>query len=185
MRLINVHTLELEDFTAPPDSYAILSHTWGKAQDEVSYQDFQDAKRRKKKPGFAKIEATCTRARENKLDYAWVDTCCIDKSSSAELSEAINSMFEWYRLSSVCYVFLEDVDGSKCSLESFCARANTRYPGKERDELILPQHRPGLCTAAAGSRGAGRYRSSLPRGWSSFITATGGVSGRRRRLEAD
>ncbi|KAK0617173.1 heterokaryon incompatibility protein-domain-containing protein, partial [Immersiella caudata] len=136
MRLINVRTLELEDFTAPPDSYAILSHTWGNAQDEVSYQDFQDPKRRKKKPGFAKIETTCSRAKEDNLSYAWVDTCCIDKSSSAELSEAINSMFEWYKLSSVCYVFLEDVDGTP-TWSLYSSRWFTR--GWTLQELIAPR----------------------------------------------
>jgi hypothetical protein len=38
-----------------------------------------------------------------------VDTCCIDKKSSAELSEAINSMFRWYKNAAVCYAYLSDV----------------------------------------------------------------------------
>ncbi len=42
--------------------------------------------------------------------YIWIDTCCIDKSSSAELSEAINSMYRWYEESVVCYAYLEDVE---------------------------------------------------------------------------
>ena len=43
------------------------------------------------------------------LSHAWIDTCCIDKSSSAELSEAINSMYTWYEVAQVCYAYLEDV----------------------------------------------------------------------------
>lgn len=44
--------------------------------------------------------------------YLWADTCCIDESSSAELSEAINSMWNWYQRSAVCYVYLADVHDS-------------------------------------------------------------------------
>ncbi|EME83550.1 uncharacterized protein MYCFIDRAFT_18187, partial [Pseudocercospora fijiensis CIRAD86] len=42
--------------------------------------------------GFCKMELTCWQARYHELRFAWVDTCCIDESSSAELSEAINSI---------------------------------------------------------------------------------------------
>lgn len=63
------------------------------------------------KAGFAKIERTCQIARYRGLLYAWVDTCCIDKSSSAELTEAINSMFRFYKLSAICFVYLSDLSG--------------------------------------------------------------------------
>ncbi len=109
MRLVNTQTIKLEDFTnntrSRPD-YAILSHTWG--PDEVLFTDMVDSKARQK-TSFNKLHYTCTQAREDGYMHAWVDTCCIDKSSSAELSEAINSMFEWYRDSKVCYAYLEDV----------------------------------------------------------------------------
>lgn len=59
-------------------------------------------------PGYTKIKAFCEVARQLNLDWAWVDTCCIDKSSSAELSEAINSMFRWYGHAAVCIVHLSD-----------------------------------------------------------------------------
>ncbi|UPK97696.1 hypothetical protein LCI18_008631 [Fusarium solani-melongenae] len=108
MRLINTTTLEIEEFfdISIPE-YAILSHTWGDG--EVSLQDWADRKNRRFKPGFQKIMWACTQAAKDQLDYIWVDTNCIDKSSSAELSEAINSMFKWYRRSNICYVYLEDV----------------------------------------------------------------------------
>lgn len=86
--------------------YAILSHTW--EHEEVSFQQFQDLDLARTMAGFAKIQSTCTLAQARGLDYAWVDTCCIDKSSSAELSEAINSMFNYYRLASVCFAYLSD-----------------------------------------------------------------------------
>jgi hypothetical protein len=93
MRLINTSTLLLEDFTLrdiPP--YAILSHTW--ANDEVTFQDIlASSPDLSSKQGYTKIIETCRLAVEQGLGYAWVDTCCIDKSSSAELTESINSMF--------------------------------------------------------------------------------------------
>ena len=109
MRLINTQTIKLEDFTNNPKSrpdYAILSHTWG--SDEVLFADMVNGTARQK-TSFTKLQYTCTQAQKDGYLYAWVDTCCIDKSSSAELSEAINSMFEWYRDSKVCYAYLEDV----------------------------------------------------------------------------
>ncbi|KAH8177041.1 heterokaryon incompatibility protein (HET) domain-containing protein [Sarocladium implicatum] len=112
MWLINTSTLQLHEFIDPVAAgvrYAILSHTWGTPQEEVSFKDFADLNKARNKVGFAKIEKTCEIARSQSLDYAWVDTCCIDKSSSAELSEAINSMFQWYRTSEICYIFLADL----------------------------------------------------------------------------
>jgi hypothetical protein len=105
MKLINAHTLELsrfiEDRHRPP--YAILSHTWG--DEEMEFRDIM-APVRPDKAGYAKILKCCAQAAL--YDWVWVDTCCIDKSSSAELSEAINCMFRWYRESAVCYAFLAE-----------------------------------------------------------------------------
>lgn len=39
---------------------------------------------------------------------AWIDTCCMNKSSSADLNEAINSMYEWYQKPGRCYAYLHD-----------------------------------------------------------------------------
>jgi hypothetical protein len=88
--------------------YAILSHTWGADDEEVTYKDLIKATYRMK-PGYEKIRFCVNQAVKDDLFYFWVDTCCIDKSSSAELSEAINSMFAWYRNATRCYVFLSDV----------------------------------------------------------------------------
>ncbi|KAH6712639.1 heterokaryon incompatibility protein-domain-containing protein [Leptodontidium sp. MPI-SDFR-AT-0119] len=108
MWLINTTSLALE-FIEDPETciYAILSHTWG--DNEVSFQDMADVKRARKKQGFSKIQRTCQLALDRNIEYAWVDTCCIDKSSSAELTEAINSMFHWYKQSHICFVFLSDL----------------------------------------------------------------------------
>lgn len=61
-------------------------------------------------PGYAKIQEYYAQARKDGWEWAWIDSCCIDKSSIAELSEAINSMYQWFKNSSVCYAFLSDVD---------------------------------------------------------------------------
>ena len=74
-------------------AYAILSHTWGR--EEVTFQDMQGPKARNKE-GFSKIQSCCEQAKRDGYEWVWIDKCCIDKISSAELSEAINSMFRWY-----------------------------------------------------------------------------------------
>ena len=108
MRLLNARTHQLEHVVGSSiPRYAILSHTWG--SDEVSLQDLVDKSPVEDKEGYAKIRFTCAQAVEDGLDYAWIDTCCIDRTSSAELSEAINSMFRWYQRAEKCYAFLADV----------------------------------------------------------------------------
>jgi Heterokaryon incompatibility protein (HET) len=89
-------------------SYAILSHTWEADNQEVTFQDFMDGVG-SSKVGYRKIQFCGEQAQKDGLQYFWVDSCCIDKSSSAELSEAINSMFRWYRNAAKCYIYLSDV----------------------------------------------------------------------------
>jgi len=108
MRLINTRSRELEEFVGyNVPSYAILSHRW--EAEEVLYQDMQPGQQRSSKKGSKKLNTTCDVAAREGLSHLWVDTCCIDKSSSAELSEAINSMYRWYEESALCFVFLYDV----------------------------------------------------------------------------
>lgn len=87
--------------------YAILSHTWG--AEEVTFQDILNGTG-KYKPGYSKVQFCGHQAAADGLRYFWIDCCCIDKSSSAELSEAINSMFRWFSEAAVCYVYLSDVN---------------------------------------------------------------------------
>ncbi|KAF2796275.1 HET-domain-containing protein [Melanomma pulvis-pyrius CBS 109.77] len=86
----------------PP--YAILSHTWGADHEEITFEDIA-----KGTGNSTKIQFCGKQAIKDGLQHFWVDTCCIDKSSSAELSEAINSMFRWYQNATRCYVYLSDV----------------------------------------------------------------------------
>ena len=133
MRLINIQTLELAEFfekDLPP--YYILSHRWG--ENEVSYEEY--VKRHNLRSGYLnaairfvqsllstntsslgylKITSACDFAKtfilsgKPKVDWLWIDTCCIDKRSSSELSEAINSMYSWYHKAELCIVYLSDV----------------------------------------------------------------------------
>ncbi|KAH7922396.1 HET-domain-containing protein [Leucogyrophana mollusca] len=105
MHLLNTATLKLEYHQQIPP-YAILSHRWG--EEEVTFRDINEPHAINMK-GYIKIKQCCQHALKDGYRYAWVDTCCIDKSSSAELSEAINSMFSWYQKARVCYAYLEDV----------------------------------------------------------------------------
>ncbi|KAI0440658.1 vegetative incompatibility protein HET-E-1 [Xylaria telfairii] len=88
--------------------YAILSHTWGPDEGEVTFKDISEGTGLNKK-GYQKILFCGRRAATDKLNYFWVDTCCINKPNLTEYAEAINSMFRWYRGASRCYVYLEDV----------------------------------------------------------------------------
>ncbi|KAI1016757.1 hypothetical protein LB504_007143 [Fusarium proliferatum] len=108
MRLINTRTRAFEEFYGSKvPKYAVLSHTWG--QEEVTFMDWADPTTVTRRSGFIKIIEACEQARNDDYSYIWVDTNCIDKSSSAELSEAINSMFAWYSKADICYAYLSDV----------------------------------------------------------------------------
>ncbi|KAI1400639.1 HET-domain-containing protein [Hypoxylon fuscum] len=145
MRLLNANSLKLYEFEGNDiPKYAILSHTW--AEGEVSLQDLQ-AGIGPDKAGYVKIDHTCKLAIRHRMEWAWIDTCCIDKSSSAELSEAINSMYKWYQQSGLCYVYLADVDSDEqfpyaaCSTDSGDERRISRWFTRAwtLQELIAPR----------------------------------------------
>lgn len=138
MRLINVKGFQLEDF--PDEShvqYAVLSHRW---QDgEVTFEDVATQQGRMKmttKHGFHKFEQGCRLAAAAGLSYLWIDTCCIDRRHSAELQEAINSMFDWFAAAKVCFAYLCDVhrtDDSEAFVNSEWFRRGWTLP-----ELLAP-----------------------------------------------
>ncbi|KAI6138879.1 heterokaryon incompatibility protein-domain-containing protein [Pisolithus tinctorius] len=138
---------ELDDKTT---SYAIVSHRWGT---EVSYKEMVRLMKRAKKEreqvrqrdGYKKIVKSCKQAMKDGYRWLWIDTCCIDKRSSAELSEAINSMYRWYRNSQKCYVYLNDVNESAFPTEQDYSRfeRSNGWPewfsrGWTLQELIAP-----------------------------------------------
>ncbi|KAK8057930.1 heterokaryon incompatibility protein-domain-containing protein, partial [Apiospora saccharicola] len=142
MRLINVHTGYLEEFIGDqiPD-YAILSHTWG--AEEVTFEDWKkDQATYRGKRGFKKIINAWQQAKHDRLNYLWCDTNCIDKSSSADLTEAINSMFAWYRDAKVCYAYLEDVftDAVTDDLRGDMPSSRWFTRGWTLQELLAPHH---------------------------------------------
>jgi len=127
MRLINTTTFEFREFLndAQIPKYAILSHRW--EDGEASFKMWQKCLRehaprhgeesytafwqslKELGPGYTKVVQFCRLSEAQNLSWAWVDTCCIDKRSSAELSEAINSMFAWYKAATMCIAYLSDV----------------------------------------------------------------------------
>jgi hypothetical protein len=139
MRLLHVGTLEVEEFLEPP-RYAILSHTW---EQEPSLQAWQSSSQGERR-GYAKAAGAARQAAFDGLTYIWIDSICIDKTSSAELSEAINSMFRWYERAEVCYAYLSDVDFEEPDLAGLGNRKsplhNSRWftRGWTLQELIAP-----------------------------------------------
>jgi len=107
MRLLNTKNYELCFFLGEVPPYAILSHRW--LEEEVTFADIQNPQQRQSRKGWVKIWNCCKQAADDGWDYVWIDTCCIDKSDSSELSEAINSMFRWYENAQACYAFLDNV----------------------------------------------------------------------------
>ena len=117
--------------------YAILSHTWEGNNQEVTFRDITDGLGQTK-TGYGKIRFCVDQANRDGLQYVWVDSVCIDKSSSAELTEAINSMFRWYRNAVKCYVYLSDVPTVCDDLRTFRqSRWFTR--GWTLQELLAPR----------------------------------------------
>ncbi|KAI0547968.1 heterokaryon incompatibility protein-domain-containing protein [Xylaria curta] len=133
MRLINTHTYSLLEFVGdsiPP--YAVLSHTWD--EDQVTFQDMRTGSVTEK-IGWLNMKSACRLAAQNGFQYLWTNTCCIDNSSSDELSEALNSMFRWFKRAGQCLVYLGDVS-TKSSSSFTRSRWFTR--GWTLTDLIAP-----------------------------------------------
>ena len=136
--------ISFNDNELPP--YAILSHTWGPDNEEVTFADLEKHEG-KDKPGYEKIYFCGQQARQDGLQHFWVDTCCIDKTDNAELSQAIRSMFRWYQNATRCYVYLSDVSTGKrkfdnrlgsCTWEPAFRSSRWFKRGWTLQELIAP-----------------------------------------------
>jgi hypothetical protein len=152
MRLLRLDpekaTWILEDFPGPVTPfYAILSHTWGRDEDEVKFEDIQDGlwyEGDTSKPGYDKLRFCQEKVEKDGLTYFWIDTCCIKKSDSAELQRSLASMFYWYQRAARCYVYLCDVsiDDSTEDPESKWEQAFSKSRWFKRgwtlQELIAP-----------------------------------------------
>ncbi|KAL8954792.1 MAG: hypothetical protein Q9193_007081 [Seirophora villosa] len=151
MRLLNVKTFELEEFYANAPPYATLSHQWGKQSEEIRFESLQAAAPEIRSfvqngiatdqvNGVSKIAGCCRRAKKDNLAYIWVDTCCIDKRSSTELTEALNSMFNYYAESKVCFAYLADVTSTPDSSDFHGQVRGSRWftRGWTLQELLAP-----------------------------------------------
>ncbi|RYP08418.1 hypothetical protein DL764_001906 [Monosporascus ibericus] len=141
MRLLNVETFELDVFdVAHTPAYAILSHTWGKDSEEVSYNDISAGRLATAETRPNKVSGCCKQAKDDGYEYVWIDTCCIDKTDSVELQEAINSMFRWYQKAQICYVYLSDVPPGDDPQDPQSAFFSSRWfrRGWTLQELLAP-----------------------------------------------
>jgi hypothetical protein len=135
----------LENFGTPdkpnvPD-YAILSHRWGKQ--ELSLQELKDrTPEMESTEGFRKIQRCCQEAASVGFEYVWIDTCCMDKTDQVEITEALNSMFQWYRSAQVCYTYMSDVDSKEDPrAENSSFRKSQWFKrGWTLQELLAPQY---------------------------------------------
>ncbi|KAI6896961.1 hypothetical protein D0869_15690 [Hortaea werneckii] len=137
------HLKEIAD--ALEESYAILSHRWY-SDGDILYGDLsnQHQPETREKQGWRKLRYAVDQAERDGYRYVWIDTCCIDKTSSAELSEAINSMFFWYQQAQVCYAYLWDMS-SECPPLS-----DAKAPGDEGEgNVTSDEDQDGQATDAA------------------------------------
>jgi hypothetical protein len=122
-------------YDIPP--YAILSHTWGGHLEELTLKDIVKG-RGVEKAGYRKIQFCGAQAAKDGLKYFWIDTCCIDRSSSAELNEAINSMFRWYQMAARCYVYLADISRNTSHFNTAFQHSRWFTRAWTLQELIAP-----------------------------------------------
>jgi hypothetical protein len=127
----------IEEFGQDIPKYAVLSHTWGR--DEVLFEHIRNGTSRNHEASSKVINAIQQAANDG-YEYIWIDSCCIDKSSSAELSEAINSMYVWYERAEICYAILEDVSGlDEADFESTFMASRWFTRGWTLQELLAPK----------------------------------------------
>ncbi|KAM5546303.1 hypothetical protein V8D89_000429 [Ganoderma adspersum] len=144
MRLLDTYTGQFVE-KEPRDkatTYAILSHTWD-SSGEPTQEELKKIQKLWDDPDLSpKIRNTCAFARANGYRYIWIDSCCIDKTSSAELSEAINSMYAWYARADVCYAYLADVPADEDHSKEASSFHRSRWfmRGWTLQELLAPPH---------------------------------------------
>ncbi|KAI1161751.1 heterokaryon incompatibility protein-domain-containing protein [Nemania serpens] len=120
----------------PP--YAILSHTWG--LEEITTRELRNGGFGTL-VGFVKLQALCDQTRRDGFQFTWIDTCCIDRSGSAKLSESLNSMYQWYSKAEMCYVHLSDIhnaEGEEIDLARAFGRSRWFTRSWTLPELLAP-----------------------------------------------
>lgn len=149
MHLLSTHTytglfapghggLKLTTFEGDIPEYAILSHRWG--IDEIVFQDIQNGTVRRHRKSYNKVINAIRQAARDGIEHIWIDSCCIDKSSSVELQEAINSMYAWYQKAKICYAILDDVpDTSDVDFDAKFVASKWFTRGWTLQELLAPK----------------------------------------------
>ncbi|KAK3341963.1 hypothetical protein B0T25DRAFT_356513 [Lasiosphaeria hispida] len=103
MRLINTASLDFEEYIRnEPPEYAILSHTHG--DDDLRYRGWLQPQSCQEHLGQKRLcqnHQSIRAGERSSFKYIWIDNVCINKDSSADLSEAINSMSTWYHRAAV------------------------------------------------------------------------------------
>jgi len=182
MRLLNIYTFEFAEFEGdrlPP--YRITSHRW--TDDEATFKDVLKKKNPNSK-GYMKIEGFCQFIREDEerlrkyvtrelgsCKWIWIDAACVDKRSSAEVSESINSMFGWYARAVECFAYLADVPSLSAGRDTVMSkfrRSEWFKRGWTLQELLVPRvvvflnrdwevigHKCGYCEYSNPCRDAG------------------------------
>ncbi|KIY00758.1 uncharacterized protein Z520_03423 [Fonsecaea multimorphosa CBS 102226] len=135
MRLLNVETYELQTIHVENVTYAILSHRW--YEEEITFETLNAAQLKntqEQSPQLDKIRGACARAKEDELKWVWIDSCCINKASSQEMNESINSMFQWYQKAAVCYTYLPDVVSTTPGTDLFRPHETEDWPARKYSE---------------------------------------------------
>ena len=147
MRFINTSSLKFRELSDSElrklkNGYCVLSHRWTWGHDEIQYADILSKESDLKiRDGYSKFAGACALAKTLGYDLIWIDTCCIDKTDSVELGEAINSMYRWYSESKLCIAYLQDVTSSAdigqsewfnrgWTLQELIAPKNVRFYGR-------------------------------------------------------
>ncbi|KAI6131893.1 heterokaryon incompatibility protein-domain-containing protein [Pisolithus croceorrhizus] len=141
----NLEVFEYHDDTNK--DYCILSHRWGHevcCREMVELANMGNRREIRKRDGYQKILRACERTKDDGFRWLWVDTCCIDDRSSSEVSEAINSMFHWYKNSQRCYAYLHDTTLFPAKADNDNFKAFNGWPewfsrGWTLQELIAPK----------------------------------------------
>ncbi|KAI6110692.1 hypothetical protein EDD16DRAFT_1231821 [Pisolithus croceorrhizus] len=184
MYLLNINTQQLEDIHERRP-YAILSHAWRVGETHHFHEIGTENVRIQ--PGYEKVEMCCELARQDGLDYVWIDTCCADANSSAAHTERTISAYTWYQQAQVCYTYLDDVDGSEDPREGYSTFRRSRWFKRAwtLQELLAPKHvfffakdwtmigtKAGLSNVISGMTGIHKDALEHPERVPSFSIAT-------------
>ncbi|TBU25083.1 heterokaryon incompatibility protein-domain-containing protein, partial [Dichomitus squalens] len=139
MRVLDTYTGQFVHIDPQDQVLAILSHTWDPDNGEQTFQELQEIQKRYiSERGASSQRMACKVARETGFRYLWIDSCCINRESSSELSEAINSMYAWYGDAGVCYAYLADVPPGATPQSRFFRESRWFMRGWTLQELIAP-----------------------------------------------